>query len=200
MSTKPIETEIKIIKGFEKDEIEDFYNQLKDSGYSDEYKEGGSLANETFTELLNGDERFMELKAIIPPGHSIDLEKYLEDNGMPFVKHTGETPEVEQELYVFDGVRGNRVQCNRDGEAYVRMTDLRAVIDLLEKSEEEDAYADLKALVVANESWIETDISKFWRYGMENSIAFSPNYVDPDKDIIDVTVEEDNSEITKSIG
>jgi hypothetical protein len=93
------------------------------------------------------------------------------------------------------------VYADENWEPLIKMSGMRTLIDLLEKSEEEEPYADVKALVMANENWSETDINNMWRYGMENSIAFSSNYTGDD-DIIDAEVEEEDggtAEITKQI-
>ena len=196
-------TDIEIIKGFEEDEIEPFFEILSESGYGLEYDDSKQkLSKKEFASLMDEDKRFMSLKGNIQDGGDSKLEEHLEELGIPFTRFTQPTSEDNSYLVIFDGVRRHQVACDRKGNPLVEMDKVRAVIDMLETPEEEDPYADMRALVLANEAWVETDINKFWRYGMEDSVAFSSNFTKPDDGIIDVEVEgelDGSPEVTKQI-
>jgi len=183
---------IRIIKGFEEEEIRNFEkDMLGDAdGYSDDT---------TFYEQMSNDSRYIEFTGEPTEEYEERLEKYLKELGIPFICYECEDT---GEMTVFDGVREHAMICTKDKTPLVEMNSIREIIDLLEKSEEEDPYADMRALVKANENWIETDINNMWRYGMENSVAFSHNYREDSEDIIDTTIEEENGgtpEITKKV-
>jgi len=202
MSVDTSNTTIKIIKGFEPDEADGFYEKLKESGYGLDFDEDGELSREEFDMLMNEEARFMELHASLKHGACESLEEFLVEQGMPYTRFSSRSIDTDAELKIFDGVRQYSVGCDTDGCPVVPMDALRKVIDLLEISEEDDPYADMRALVVANENWVETDINAFWRYGMESAVAFSPNVVNPNDGVIDVEIEEEDGgspEITKKI-
>ena len=202
MSVDTSTTTIKIIKGFEPDEIDGFYGEIKKSGYGLDFEEGVELSREDFNKLMDSDGRSIELNANLRYGVCDEFESFLVGQGMPFTRFSAQSLDADAELSVFDGVRQHSVGCDNDGEATISMNAMRKVIDLLETSEEDDPYAEMRALVVANENWVETDVNNFWRYGMEQSVAFSSNAVDPHADAIDVEVEEEDGgspEITAKI-
>lgn len=183
--------EMKIIKGFEEEEVSDFYTKMFGSniGYD----------KEIFPIEMANDNRFIYAQGDIDDDAQNELEEYLQDLGIPFI--TYECSETG-EMTVFDGVRKHSMICTKDKTPLVEVDAIREIIDLLETPEDEDPYADMRALVKANENWIETNIDNMWRYGMENSVAFSSNFNDPNKDAIDVDIEEEdggNPEITKKI-
>ena len=76
----------------------------------------------------------------------------------------------------------------------VEMSVLKTMLDRLEEEDNpNDDLAELKTfadiLGIANYHWINTDINKFFRYGSESTVAFSPN-LKKDDSVIDV--EADN--------
>ncbi len=202
MATSNTYSKIKIIKGFEEDEIEEFYTKILSSGYLLDNGKLADLTKESFTKHMDEDCRYLSFTGLVSNSTYKQLEEFLMDTGMPFKCLNRKTKKGYPDMVIFDGVRRHYVNCTKNEEPLAPMAALREVINLLELSEEEDQFADMKALVVANENWVETDINNMWRYGMENSVAFSSNFRDPNADAIDVDIEEEvdgNPEITKKV-
>ncbi len=197
---------VEVVKGFEQEEIGNFMNELINRS-ADVAIDGvvKSINEDTFSIEFDREGRVFELylkKDIVEVSRFMD---YLEELGIPYKVYAESgmrSPSSGKELFVFDGVRSSCVHASESWEPLIPMSRMRNLIDLLEKSEEEEPYADIKALVIANEGWSETDINNMWRYGMENSIAFSHNFKKPDENtgVIDVEVEDGGTaEVTKQI-
>lgn len=183
---------IRIIKGFEEEEVGEFFEKMigDDVGYADD---------STFYEQMDNDKRYLEFSGEPDEEYIERLTGYLENLGIPYILYECEE---KGEMTVYDGVRSHSMICTKEKTPLIEMSAIREIIDLLEKSEDEDPYADMRALVKANENWIETDIDNMWRYGMENSVAFSHNYREQHEDVIDTEIEEEDGgtpEITKKI-
>ena len=186
MSKEYVPTTLQIIKCFEEEEFNEVFDLLNKAQFSVEPDATYSITQEEFDGFqLAADDRHMTVYGNIAFGGDEELEAYLEDKGMPFKRWSANTDEYEHQLVMFDGVRKHNVLSDKEGNALVDMRALRSIIDMLEDGLEP------RALFYANENWIETDINNCWRYGMEQTLAFSPNAVDPNADAIDVEVQED---------
>lgn len=198
MSKEYVQTTIEIIKCFEEEEFDEVYKLIEESDYGTEWGDEGSISRKSFDTLLGGEERFIKLYGSMPYGTNEELEKYLQEKGIPFKRWSAAGLDYATELVVFDGVRSHTVGTSETEEPMVPMSVLRAIIDILETPEEEDPYADMRALVYANENWIPTDINMFHRYGMESTVAFSPNA--QGNGVIDVEAEETTPQLENPDG
>ena len=187
-----IYTTIEIVKGFEEDEVDDLVNILSKH-------ELLTMADgeKYVSEEMKTEKRILSVEGDLTRESLDQISDFLKDLGIPFKARRG----LGNGILIFDGVRLHDVYTNEVGEPLTLMSNMREVLDLLETTEEEDPYADMKALVAANAGWIDVNINNMWRYGMENSVAFSSN--DKEKeDVIDVEIEEEDGgspEITAKI-
>ena len=172
-----MDTTIKILKCYEGEELEEVAEAIENSCFGD--KDSASL----FKEQLENDERYVEFFAPVNYGADEELESFLEDKGIPYVRVSQFSDDAPNQMIAYDGVRRFDVPVDGNMNPVVDMRAMKAIIEMLENDDE------LRALFYANENYIETDINKFYRYGMEDSIAFSPNAVK--NNAIDVDIAEE---------
>ena len=193
MSKEYVPTTMQIIKCFEKEEEDEIYNLINEAEYSDDWGCSG-ISREEFDILMKNQERYLDLKGNLPNGLHEPLESYLEEKGIPFKRWSEAGIEFDHDLVVFDGVRSHTTLASKDGEPLVEMSAIKTILERLEEPDKPgDDLADLKTfsdvLAIANYHWVNTDINTFYRYGMEGSVAFSPN-AKGDDGTIDVEVKE----------
>ncbi|MEA3453612.1 MAG: hypothetical protein U9R12_01635 [Candidatus Caldatribacteriota bacterium] len=98
-----------------------------------------------------------------------DISVDLIESGIPFKIYENASGDTPPKITIFDGVRIHTVLSDHNGNAYVDMRALRAIIDMLEED------LEIKALFYANEQWVNTDVTSMFRYGMENTKEFATN-------------------------
>lgn len=174
-----IETELQVVDDFEENERKEFLEIISGANYK---------------EVESDSERLLKFSGELEEGDAEKADGFLKDKGIPFKRWSSPRDE-DPFIIIYDGVRENKVPSGRDKQEYAPLSNIREVIDLLELSEEEDPYADIKALLKINENWINTDIKNMYRYGMKDSIAYSSNFIpgtgEKDNDFIDAEIEED---------
>jgi hypothetical protein len=130
---------------------------------------------------LPGDDKVISLNGKMPFGTNPKLEEWLQEKGVPFKRWTDSCEEFPSEIFVFDGARHETVLSDSEGNALVDMRALRAIIDMLEDDNE------IRALVYANQQWVNTDVSCMFRWRMEETVDISTGR----ENYIDVEVEEE---------
>jgi len=140
-------TYLEVLRCLDDKESADFNSLAKESGY----KFQRSVGN---VDLYSGE---------IPYGISKTVEDWLQDNGVPFKRFTSMYEDFPPEIVAFDGVRRHTMPADNEGNALVDMRALRGIIDMLEDGE------DIRVIAYANSHWSETDVSKMFRWGMEDT-------------------------------
>jgi hypothetical protein len=189
MSKEYVPTTIKVVNDFSDDEIDEFLKLIQQSEYRQSIEAAEwEFEREDLDELRGAGNHYFELVGEMPNGENEAIEEYLLEKQIPFVRWSDSSTSFSSELSIFDGVRKNVIPSNKEQEALVNMSVLREILDELEESEDSDRTV-IGLLGLVNWHWIETDISKFFRYGMENAIPLKPNQ---DDNVIDVEIEEHN--------
>jgi hypothetical protein len=164
-------SKIDILRCLDGEEVDELLELLNSSKYTKVKLE---------RDTIPGTDEVMSLEGEMPFGTSPKLEEWLQEKGVPFKRWTDMCDEFQAEIFVFDGARTATVFSDREGNALVDMRALRAVIDMLENDEE------VRALVYANQQWVETDVSNMFRWRVEEEKEFSSMKKD---DFIDVEVD-----------
>ncbi len=116
-----------------------------------------------FKKTHDSDENTMTFESDLDPDVTEVIEEILCKEGVPFSIHFAMPTDGLPYIYVFDGVRPNKVLSDPEGNTYVDMRVLRSLIDMLEED------LEIRALLYSNEHWINTDVSTMFKNGMENT-------------------------------
>ena len=159
------------------DEIQMVADMIVDSKFN--YYEGETISSDDIMRRLtlpvgeDAEKRKLEISlpySLVPEGEEdiigddiASLKALLSELGVPWVYQNI----VCQEIEAFDGVRVSKVDTDEEGSPYVDMRAVRSIIDMLEKGDE------VRAIVYANQFWVETNVLNMWRNGMEGVVAYS---------------------------
>jgi len=111
-------------------------------------------------------------------GYNHEVEEWLKNNGVPFKRWSGGYDDFSPIMVIFDGIREHDTPADGSGNALVDMRAIEAIKEMLEDDQE------IRALVYANQHWINNDISSMWRWGMEETIKVGNTSIE-DAEIIE---------------
>ena len=140
-------TYLEVLDCLNKEESAEFDELIRNSGYK----------------MVDGESNVIRYEGTIPYGMDSRIEEWLQNNGVPFKRFTSMYEDFPPEVVSFDGVRKHTMPSDNEGNALVDMRALRSIIDMLEDGEE------IRVISYANSHWAETDVSKMFRWGMEDT-------------------------------